>query len=106
MVEEPAEVFQPEIQELTELYPDLEPFSETSALNYYITAAWNNADLIPDSFIVGDESTTTALRRGVTENYENVQLQELTDYCIYAKVQITYESVSVFIIRCIHYHTS
>ena len=90
---------------MTELYPDLEPFSETSDLNYYVTAAWNNEDLIPDNFVIGDESTITALRRGVNENYENVKLQSFTDYCIYAKVQTMYETVSILMISYNHYHT-
>ena len=105
VVEEPGDEFQPEIEDLTELYPDLEPFSESSSVNYYTTAAWNDEDQIPESFVVGNGSTTTALRRGESESYENVQLQRLTDYCIYAKVQILYESVSALTLSYTHCHT-
>lgn len=87
-------MFQPEIEDFVEVYPDLQPYNENSNLGYYITAAWNNEENVPESFTVGDESTVYALRNGVNESYFNAPLTRFTSYCVFAKVQIRNANVS------------
>ena len=94
VVEDPEEMFQPEIEDFTELYPNLQPYDENSDVNYYIAAAWNNEEDVPENFTVGDESTVDAVRNGVNENYLNAALRRFTSYCIYVEVQTSFANVS------------
>ena len=94
VVEDPQEMFQPEIEDFTELYPNLQPYDENSNVNYYITAAWNEEEDVPGNFTVGDGSTVSAVRNGVNENYLNAALRRFTSYCIYAEVQTSFANVS------------
>ena len=94
VVEDPQELFQPEIEDFVELYPNPQPYDENSVADYYITAAWNAEEDVPGNFTVGDESTVFAVRNGVNESYFNAALKRHTSYCIYAEVQTRTANVS------------
>ena len=58
----------------------------TSGVAYYIAAAWdsNGISSVPDTFTVGDGTTTTA--NNVT--YVNVGLDQNTQYAIFTRIEI------------------
>ena len=67
-------------------YPNVTPHVSRGNNRYYITAAWNDPDLVPDTFTVGDQSNTVAVRNGTAETYHNAKLRRKTPYCIYIVV--------------------
>ena len=67
-------------------YPNIQPHVSRGNNRYYITAAWNDPDLVPDTFTVGDQSNTAAVRNGTAETYHNAKLRRKTPYCIYIVV--------------------
>lgn len=93
VVEDPPD-FDPSTDDVGTLYPNLEPYNERGDLDYYITAAWNNEEVIPDNFTVGDKSTTFATRNGMNESYFNARLESATSYCVYVQVQTYSANVS------------
>ena len=64
-------------------YPNVTPHVSRGNNRYYITAAWNDPDLVPRDFTVGDQSNTEAIRNGTAETYHNAKLRRKTPYCIY-----------------------
>ena len=93
VVKDPLD-FDPSTDDLATLYPDLEPYDERGNLSYYITAAWNDEESIPNNFTVGDESSVVATRNGTDESYFNARLERATSYCVYVQVQTYSGSVS------------
>ena len=102
VVEDPQELFQPENEDFVELYPNPQPYDENSDVNYYITAAWNVEENVPENFTVGDTSTVYAVRDGVNESYFNAALKRYTSYCIYAEVQTRTANVSTVLYSWLH----
>ena len=64
-------------------YPNLQPYASRGSNSYYITAAWNDPNDVPNSFNVGDEVTRIAIRNGRRETYLNAKLSRGTQYCVY-----------------------
>ncbi len=58
---------------------------------YYITAAWDDPDRVPVSYIVGNESITEA--GGV--QYLNARLSASTEYAIFVRVEIASDTAEV-----------
>lgn len=93
VVKDPLD-FDPSMDDLAVLYPNLEPYDERGNLSYYVTAAWNDEGAIPNNFTVGDESSVVATRNGTDESYFNARLERATSYCIYVQVQTYSGNVS------------
>lgn len=72
--------------------PDQREFEDARAYDpqaspaqlYYITAAWDDPDRVPSSFIVGNGSTTVV--DGTT--YENTNLRSDTSYAVLFRIDI------------------
>ena len=71
---------------VTTIYPDLQPYNESSEINYYITFAWNNIQEVPPSFRVGNQQRTNAIRDEKNETYFNARLSRRTNYCYYTVI--------------------
>ena len=69
-------------------YPDLMPYQEDQTTNYYLTAAWNSIEDIPDTFAVGDDTETTATYEGAEQVYLNKGLSRLTQYHLFVIVHV------------------
>ena len=67
-------------------YLDAQPYVDDLSVNYYITAAWDESVIqdVPDTFVVGDLSTTTA--DGV--QYTNGPLDSNTRYGVFIRYEI------------------
>ena len=66
------------------VYDDADPYRRDAP--YYITAAWagENISSVPDSYTVGDGSTTVAN----TMVYRNAELSSSTRYGIFVRIDI------------------
>ena len=86
VVSNPISSFNISRDDFNAAYPNLQPYASHGSNSYYITAAWNNPNDVPNSFKVGDELTTTAVRNGTQESYYNAKLSRQTPYCVYIMV--------------------
>ena len=64
------------------------PYQEDQTTNYYLTAAWNLEEDIPETFIVGDNTETTATYEGTEQGFLNKGLSRLTQYHLFVIVYI------------------
>ena len=73
------------------VYNDAGPY--TNGANYYISAAWarENISRIPNSYTVGDDSTTVAN----TVVYTNAKLTSDTTYAIFIRIEIQSDTGNV-----------
>ena len=69
-------------------YPDLMPYQEDQTTNYYLTAAWNSIEDVPDTFVVGDDTETTATYEGMQQVYLNKGLSRHTQYHLFVIVHV------------------
>ena len=86
VVPDPDSDFDFGMDDFTSTYPNVQPYNNRGSNRYYITFAWNNVSEVPESFVVGDESSTTANRSGEEETYFNAELQRSTTHCTYVLV--------------------
>ena len=66
-------------------YPNLQPYDSRDG-DYYITAGWNED--IPNTFVIGDRRTTSAIRNGIMEEYFNAELENGQSYCFYVTAHV------------------
>ena len=76
-------------------YPNIQPYENRGDNRYYISYAWNNISEIPESFRVGDESRTIAIRNGLEEVYLNARLKRNEPHCFYIILQHTSDETQV-----------
>ena len=69
-------------------YPDPIPYQEDQTTNYYLTAAWNSIENVPDNFVVGDNTETTATYQGTQQVFVNKGLSRLTQYHLFVIVHV------------------
>ena len=69
-------------------YPNPMPYQEGQTTNYYLTAAWNSMEGVPDTFIVGDNTETTANYQGTQQVFINKGLSRRTQYHLFVIVYI------------------
>ena len=71
-------------------YVDPQPYSKDSSVNYYITAAWNESDIlagrVPEMFVVGDNAMMYYCN-GV--QYTNERLNFDTPYVTFVRYEIS-----------------
>ena len=83
VAEDPDDPFDPVNGVFEYSYPNIGPFKKGEENEYYIAAAWNDMEDVPEQFEIGDKSTTNALRHNVMEEYYNAELDCEKDYCLY-----------------------
>ena len=69
-------------------YPDPMPYQEDQTTNYYLTAAWNLEEDVPEAFVVGDNTETTATYEGTQQVFLNKGLSRLTQYHLFVIVHV------------------
>ena len=82
-------------------YNDAGPYTRDAS--YYIAAAWarGNISRVPNSFTLGDRSTTVAN----TVVYTNAELNPDTDYSIFVRFDIESDAGGqVLYLRCLTYY--
>ena len=73
-------------------FSDARPYDvDAQNQTYYITAAWDDPNRVPTTFIVGNRSVTVA--RGTT--YLNARLKSNTDYLVFFRVEIASDNGEV-----------
>lgn len=78
-------------------YPNVQPFDLRGDNEHYITVAWNNMSAIPEDFVIGDKTTTTAIRSGIEETYLNAELDANTMHCMYVLIHYSTDGSDVSI---------
>ena len=83
------------------VYDDADPYRRDAP--YYITAAWagENISSVPDSYTVGDGSTTVAN----TVVYTNAELNPATDYSLFVRIDIESDAGGEVILMLIYFHS-
>ena len=69
-------------------YPDPMPYQVDQTINYYLTAAWNSIENVPDNFVVGDNTEMTATYQGTQQVFVNKGLSRLTQYHLFVIVYV------------------
>ena len=81
-------------------YPNLQPYDSRDGRDYYITAGWNEE--IPNTFMIGDRSRTSAIRTGIMEEYFNAALENGQSYCFYVTVHAQSDVGNVSLPSCLY----
>ena len=83
------------------VYDDADPYRRDAP--YYITAAWagENISSVPDSYTVGDGSTTVAN----TVVYTNAELNPATDYSLFVRIDIESDAGGEVILMLMYFHS-
>ena len=82
-------------------FNDAKPYDETVRQPYYITAAWSDPSLVPQFFVIGDETTTAV--NGIT--YVNGPLRQGTQYAIFYRVETVSDNAEVMWVAVIYIFT-
>ena len=82
-------------------FNDAERYDETGRQPYYITAAWSDPSLVPQFFVIGDETTTEV--NGIT--YVNGPLRQGTQYAIFYRVETVSDNAEVMWVAVIYIFT-
>ena len=83
------------------VYNDAGPYTQDAP--YYIAAAWagENISRVPDSYTVGNGSTTVAN----TVVYRNAELNPATDYSLFVRIDIESDTGGEVILMLMYFHS-
>lgn len=71
------------------VYSNPRPYYSSETVGYYIVGGWNNASSIPDTFVIGNDVSTSAIRlNGQRETYLNPKLHPDTLYCVLTMIHV------------------
>ena len=82
-------------------FDDAGPFDETLRQPFYITAAWSDPSSVPQSFVIGDETTTVV--NGIT--YVNGPLSQGRQYAVFYRLVTVSDNAEVMWVAVIYIFT-